>query len=726
MTLIGHPYHSSQNELAKLQQQVASLKQQLRKARRAERRSRTDVENYRKILDALPHAVFLQSADGQVLYGNQPFYDLCDSSDQSSDQSLAVDAETIQWLETINFAQGEGDRYGIAKVGTVMCPFGTCTTTEAIRNQEVFLDSIYRGTEHLIFIVNVEADGDFHLAGWNNATERATGIASETIIGKTPEEVFGSVDGAKVRQYYRQCVQATDSTRYEECLTFQGQKTWWLTTLNPLKDESGRVYRLIGTTFDITSLKQTEETLRYSESKNRALVSALPDLIMRMTGDGIYLDFFAATAFKSHGNPSLVGKDISNNFPSELAKLRLYYMRQALETSTLQIYEQEIFVSDERRIEEVRIVVCGPDEVLVIVRDITDRKLIEEELRRTNEQLERRVEDRTLLLQQTVANLKKEISDRKQAELKLQSLNTELEQRTTQLTDALTQLKKSQQQLIQTEKMSSLGQLVAGVAHEINNPVNFIHGNLSHATDYALDLLRLIELYQQYYPQPPAAIADEIETIDLEFLTDDLTKLLQSMRMGTDRIREIVRSLRNFSRLDEAEVKDVDVHEGIDSTLTILCSRLKAQTECPEIKVVKEYGQLPLVKCYPGQLNQVFMNILSNAIDALEEANVSRTYQEIKENPSQITIRTNIVDSTWVKISISDNGIGMTESVYKRIFDPFFTTKEVGKGTGMGMSISYQIVVEKHGGKLDCRSTVGKGTQFIIQIPVYQKAYDAD
>lgn len=297
-----------------------------------------------------------------------------------------------------------------------------------------------------------------------------------------------------------------------------------------------------------------------------------------------------------------------------------------------------------------------------------------------------------------------------------------------QLEETLQELQATQAQLVQTEKMSSLGQLVAGIAHEINNPVNFIHGNITHASNYAQDLLHLVELYQQHYPQPVAEIAEEIEAIDLEFLCQDLPKLLASMKIGTDRIRRIVLSLRNFSRLDEAEMKAVDIHEGIDNTLLLLRHRLKAKPDHPEIQVIKEYSNLPLVDCYPGQLNQVFMNLLANAIDALEEGrlrgqggqtSISAFFADQQSQTPTIRIRTEIKDDV-VLICIADNGIGMTEDVRQKIFDPFFTTKPVGKGTGMGLSISYKIIVEKHQGKIKCISAPGQGTEFIVAIPQQQ------
>jgi signal transduction histidine kinase len=285
---------------------------------------------------------------------------------------------------------------------------------------------------------------------------------------------------------------------------------------------------------------------------------------------------------------------------------------------------------------------------------------------------------------------------------------------------ALKALKKTQAQLIQNEKMSSLGQLVAGVAHEINNPINFIYGNLPHANEYMHDLVKLIELYDKKYPNPDAEIEDLRSEIELEFLIADWQKILSSMSIGANRIREIVLSLRNFSRFDEAEMKDVNIHEGIDSTLLILQNRLKATADHPEIQVIKEYGKLPLVECYPGQLNQVFINILSNAIDAIDHYNRSQ-HPNPKEYSGTITIRTEVVENnSHVQIRICDNGAGISPNNLSKLFDPFFTTKPVGKGTGLGLSISYQIIVDKHKGELTCVSEPGKGAEFCIEIPISQ------
>ncbi|HIK05966.1 MAG TPA: GAF domain-containing protein [Trichormus sp. M33_DOE_039] len=314
-----------------------------------------------------------------------------------------------------------------------------------------------------------------------------------------------------------------------------------------------------------------------------------------------------------------------------------------------------------------------------------------------------------------------------------------------QLEAALLELQQAQVQLIHSEKMSSLGQLVAGIAHEINNPVNFIYGNINHAREYVKDLLDLIALYQQHYCPPVLEIHELIYDIDLDFLTQDLLKVLDSMNIGAERIRQLVLSLRNFSRLDEEGMKPVDIHEGINSTLLLLQNRLKAKSGTTEIQVIKEYGNLPKIVCHAGQMNQVFMNLLTNAIDALEESKINseivRSYRLVSEinyqtsesqqstmnhhellTKPQIIIHTQLTPDQQVMIRILDNGPGMTEEIRSRLFDPFFTTKPVGKGTGMGLSISYQIIVNKHQGKLECVSSPGEGAEFIITIPLIESA----
>jgi signal transduction histidine kinase len=304
-------------------------------------------------------------------------------------------------------------------------------------------------------------------------------------------------------------------------------------------------------------------------------------------------------------------------------------------------------------------------------------------------------------------------------EMQVTARTEKLKQKNIQLQQTLKKLQQTQVQLIHTEKMSSLGQLVAGVAHEINNPVNFIYGNLIYVKEYTQKLLTLVKRYHQEYSYDNPEINILIEEIDLDFIIDDLSKILSSMTVGTERIREIVLSLRNFSRLDEAEMKPVNIHEGIDSTLLILQDILKGQNKQQEIKIIKNYENLPVIECYAGGLNQVFMNLFINAIDALRQQEID-AYRNAKQHSSSIIIYTRVKDENNVIISVKDNGIGIKEKVKNRLFEPFYTTKPIGKGTGLGLSISYQIIVDKHRGKIEYVSEPGKGTEFLIEIPIKQ------
>lgn len=450
-----------------------------------------------------------------------------------------------------------------------------------------------------------------------------------------------------------------------------GTDYWVDTTVVPFVDEKGKPYRYLAIKFDITEHKHAEEALGCSEAKNRSLVNAIPDLMFRLNKEGIFLDYYPAKNDKNAPPVSeAIGKSIEEVFPTDLAYLTRHYLEQILQTGQPQCSEYVLPIDGSWRHCEARYVPCGEDEFLAIVREITERK-------------------------QMVAALG--LSEARERE------------RSKQLEQALLKLQQTQAQLIQAEKMSSLGQMVAGIAHEINNPVSFIYGNLSYTNEYTQNLLHLLDIYQQHEGGTMPEIQAAIEEMELDFMKEDLPKMISSMNMGANRIREIVLSLRNFSRLDEAQMKAVDIHEGIDSTLLILQNRLKPKSGTPEITVVKNYGDLPLVECYACGLNQVFMNIIANAIDALDK----------QPPPRSIVIKTaKSITGDRILISIADNGPGIPSEIQKRLFDPFFTTKPVGKGTGLGLSISHNIIVEQHAGTLQCISHPGEGTEFLIEIPL--------
>lgn len=335
--------------------------------------------------------------------------------------------------------------------------------------------------------------------------------------------------------------------------------------------------------------------------------------------------------------------------------------------------------------------------------------------------LTQQLEEQNILLTQ-------KITEKTIAESQLQQLTQDLErrvqQRTAELSDSLEQLQRTQLQLIQGEKMSALGNLVAGVAHELNNPISFLQGNLEPLQSYIHDLFRLVDLYQKIFPEPGPVIETEIETIELDFLRQDLEKILISWSTGMERIHNISVSLRTFSRADKEHKVLFDVHDGLNSTLLILKHRLKANENRPEIQVQRHYQDIPEIECFAGQLNQVFMNLLANAIDSLDDISRNSSFENLKENPNIITVSTRLGPSlNNITITIKDNGAGIDEAVQPHIFDHLFTTKDVGRGTGLGLTIVQQIVVEKHGGAVDVVSKLGQGTCFTLTFPI--KAVEA-
>jgi PAS domain S-box-containing protein len=539
---------------------------------------------------------------------------------------------------------------------------------------------------------------DFSTSFISNAVYLLTGYPAGDFIsplnrgGRTFASIIYPEDLAKVEATIRQAIENKESYNLEyRLLAADGTLKWVWDKGSPVFDADGNVCYLDGVIFDISDRYYAEEALRQKTLELESVFRALPDLYFRLDADGIIVDYLSGTSSSLYVPPEhFIGQRITDILPHNVACQFAKAIFEISETRNSIDIEYSLSMSEGEKTYEARLLPFNSDQIIILARNITKRKQAEAQLKHKNHQLEQ----------------------------------------------TLKQLGRTQAQLIQAEKMSGLGQLVAGIAHEINNPVSFIYGNIIYASEYAKNLLQLCSLYQYHYPKPVSSIAEFAEEIELEFMKEDFPHLLNSIQTGAERIRQIVLSLRNFSRLEESDIKRVDIHEGIDSTLLILQHRLKENGRNRQIEIVKEYGKLPPIQCYAGQLNQVFMNIVSNAIDAL--ANVRNrklelaTYSEEELQDFQslplsgdalpwIRIRTEVLENNWVAIAISDNGSGMAESVKSRIFDPFFTTKPVGKNTGLGLSISYQIVVERHGGILRCISAPGEGSEFAIEIPIRQR-----
>ncbi|MGB7442974.1 MAG: PAS domain-containing protein [Coleofasciculaceae cyanobacterium] len=588
---------------------------------------------------------------------------------------------------------------------------------EALRRSEERWDLVLRGNNDGIWDWNIETGETTRSPRWKQ------------MLGYQDEEIADTNDEWTSR-LHRDDVERVMAARWDylnkvtshyavehRLRSKDGNYRWVLSRGQALWDENGKPVRMVGSTRDITERKLAEEKLRKSEAS------------------------LAAAQRVAHvGSWEFDLKTRKITWSEELFHIFGFELQQA-EPSYTQ-YFRRIYQDDRSLLRKTfeQIILTGkPDELdyRIVRPDGSIRYLTGRGEAVTNK------EGQIVYLFGTAMD----ITERKQTEVALQDSEKRARENASKLKSTLERLKRTQTQLVQNEKMSSLGQMLAGVAHEINNPVSFIYGNLSFANQYFQEIIGLIKTYQQTCQHPAPEVRELTENIDLDFLLKDWHKLMNSMQVGAERIQEIVLSLRNFSRVDGSEVKSVDIHQGIENTLLLLQHRLKAVGDRPETKIIKEYSQLPPVTCYVGQLNQVFMNLLSNAIDALENAPAPReiiirtevkteqaNHREEREQVDQKTDEKQIILSPHhncrdypdslipsIIISIADNGSGITQEVLHQIFDPFFTTKPVGSGTGLGLSISYQIVVEKHGGTLSCISEIGQGTEFVIEIPLVAK-----
>ncbi len=603
--------------------------------------------------------------------------------------------------------------------------------------------------------------------------------------------------------------------------------------------------KLFGIVIDITDRKRIEEELRQEEQKTRVLLNAIPDMMFRYNRDAFFVDYKPSRDVAAYQDPrTFVGKNISDIFPDSFARVVKKLINETFATGETQVFEYQLPVPGMEQHFEARFVKANEDEVLSLVRDISDRKQAEQELQEllTRTQIlnsitlkirdsldldtildstvsaifnelqvsfccfglsdteddityfdvlkERKFDDvpsflgrynledfpqiyaalreKRPYLINSIKNcndlsvkslfqdsplqsyctipislsgeqlggfhlgysretetwedddiwLLQEIANQVAIAIQQADLYRDAQSKSDELSQAYRQLQDTQIQLLQAEKMSSLGQLVGGIAHEINNPVSFIYGNLDYAAEYSQGLIELCHRYSQAYPTPAEDISDYRDAIDLEFLIDDFPKIITSMKYGATRIRDIVKSLRTFSRLDESSLKDVELHENLDSTLVLLQNRLHQGNSQQEIQIIKQYDDLPKISCYSGLLNQVFMNLLMNAIDAIEVKRNSLDSSQLEQYQGQITMTTYLASPDAIMVTIRDNGCGMSASTQDKIFNPFFTTKPVGTGTGMGLPTSYQIITQSHQGKLNCQSTIGEGSEFMIELPL--------
>ena len=801
---------------AELQEAIAQLQQEMAERQQTEKALRESEEQFRQLAEHIPQVFWMVSADyRQMLYISPAYEKIWQRSSQSLYEDLiswfeAIHPEdqervfatlpltspenykleyriirpdgSIRWIESHGFliCDEQGEAYRVAGISEDITERKR-VEAEVIRSK-ILLESIFNDSADALFLVNPETllitDCNQRAVELFEATgkDELLNIQGHTLQKEafTAEKLHSIANEMELKGFW---------SRELEYVTQQGNLFWGNLAAKPIH-VAGQTINLVRVT-DITDRKRTEEALRESVQRERAIARAIQRMRQTLDIETIFTatteelrqlidcdrvliyqfnsDWSGEVVSESVGsewisllqeqanNPKVIQRTSENSrctvtsFDSQAewdstlsASSRVEdtymqetsggaYSRGASYRVVQDIYKAEfhpcyinLLESFQARAYIIVPIFCGSKlwGLLATYQNSGSRQWKTTEISVVSQignQLGAALQQAELLAQ-----------IQKQSEALQQSTQRERE-KAQELKLNLEKLRCTQAQLVHTEKMSSLGQMVAGVAHEINNPVTFISANLSYAREYFQDLLRLISLYQQTYPNPTPAIQQLVSELELDFLVEDWLRLMNSMQVGTQRIEEIVRSLKTFSRLDESELKPVDIHQGIDDTLLILQHRLRAEGSRSEIKVIRDYGQLPKVTCYASQLNQVFMNLLSNAIDALENQHSSRMITistSVKKALGRETFTPGIRPTPLtspaqsVVIKIADNGSGMSQEVCQKIFDPFFTTKPVGSGTGLGLSISHQIVVEKHQGQISCISTPGQGTELIVEIPV--------